>query len=141
MPGRSRQLSDRDFQQLANFRYALRRFLEFSENAAAAEGLTAQQHQALLAIRAYQPEPATVGWLASRLRIRHNTAVELAQRLEAAGLITREPSPEDRRAVQLLPTADGLARLEKLTQAHRAELRQLSPEILQALQGLEAEEG
>lgn len=142
MPPRSSsssgKLSDDDFVQLANFRYALRCFLEFSEAAAVQEGITPQQHQALLVIRAQSKAKATtVGHLAERLRIRHNTAVELAQRLEAAGMITRKPSPADRRVMLLALTRAGSGRLERLTRVHRAELKQLSPEIVEMLQSLE----
>ncbi len=44
-------LSKRDYEALAEFRYALRQFFAFSEEAAKSKKLTARQHQALLAIR------------------------------------------------------------------------------------------
>jgi len=138
MQGRSRKkLSDADFTQLADFRYALRCFLEFSESAAAKEGMTPQQHQALLVIRASEDSTATVGRLAERLRIRHNTAVELAQRLEVSGLIDRQVSDGDRRTVLLTLTREGSSRLEKLTHVHRAELLQLSPELIKLVRSLD----
>lgn len=130
MAAREKRLTETDYTRLADFRYNLRCFLEFSEIAAAKEGLTPQQHQALLVIRGSPAGTANVSRLAQRLRIRHNTAVELAKRLEAAGLIARNVSPTDRRAVMLTLTADGVSRLEVLTRAHRAELRQLRPVIV-----------
>ncbi len=133
----SSKLTDADYARLGDFRYALRRFFEFSEAAAASEKLTPQQHQALLVIRSSPAAVASVGRLAQRLRIRHNTAVELAQRLEAAGLITRQPSPNDGRSVLLRLSAAGEAKLEVLTHVHRAELQQLRPEIMALLQSLE----
>jgi DNA-binding MarR family transcriptional regulator len=136
----SQKLSDADYSRLGDFRYALRRFLEFSEAAAAREMLTPQKHQALLVIRSSPGSVASVGRLAERLRIRHNTAVELAQRLETAGLITRQPSPDDGRSVLLRLSAAGEAKLEVLTQVHRAELQQLRPEIMALLQSLETVE-
>ena len=42
-----------DYEALSQFRYLIRRFLEFSQDAAKAAGLTPRQHQALLAIRGY----------------------------------------------------------------------------------------
>ncbi|RYD65386.1 MAG: MarR family transcriptional regulator [Verrucomicrobiaceae bacterium] len=132
-----KQLSDADYTRLGDFRYALRCFLEFSELAAAKEGVTPQQHQALLVIRASPDAVASVGRLAERLRIRHNTAVELAQRLEIAGLITRQPSPDDGRSVLLRLSPEGEAKLEVLTHVHRAELKKLRPEITALLQSLE----
>lgn len=139
MSSRTKKLSDADYVRLADFRYALRRFLEFSEIAAAKEGLTPQQHQALLVIKASPSGAANIGRLAERLRIRHNTAVELAKRLEASGLIFREASTEDRRSVVLSLTADGAARLEVLTHVHRNELKQLSPDIAALLSNIGAE--
>ncbi len=130
MQAGKKNLTDADYTRLGDFRYALRRFLEFSETAAGKEGLTPQQHQALLVIRASPPGAANIARLAERLRIRHNTAVELAKRLEAGGLVTRQTSSEDRRAVVLGLTDEGASRLERLSHVHRNELRNLSPEIM-----------
>lgn len=137
MSSRVKKLSDADYARLADFRYALRCFLEFSEGAAAKEGLTPQQHQALLVIRGSPSAVASIGRLAERLRIRHNSAVELANRLESAGLIAREISTGDRRSVILSLTAEGESRLEILTRVHRNELRQLKPEIVGLFSGVE----
>lgn len=136
--GQMKRLSDTDYTALADFRHALRCFLEFSENAAAAEGLTPQQHQALLVIRATSGAVANVGWLAERLRIKHNTAVELTQRLETAGFVARQANPDDKRAVLLTLTDLGSSKLETLTHIHRRELGQLSPEILRLLHNLDS---
>lgn len=140
MSARTRKLTDADYARLADFRYALRCFLEFSESAATRARLTPQQHQALLVIRGSQGSVATVGQLAERLRVRHHTAVELSQRLEAAGLIRRQPSPDDGRAVCLSLTSDGSAKLEELTRVHREELHQLSPEIIALFKNLDGSE-
>ena len=136
MTEQSQSLTDADYARLANFRYAMRCFLEFSELAASKEGLTPQQHQALLVIRGSKGATATVGWLAQRLRVRHHTAVEQAQRLEAAGMISRETNPKDRRSVLLRLTTEGDAMLERLSLAHRAELCELSPQIMALLESL-----
>eukprot|EP00903_Cladosiphon_okamuranus_P003927 g3925.t1 len=69
MSAGNNELTDGDYRKLADFRYELRRFLDFSANAAICEGLTPQQHQALLAIRGNMAPPASVGYLAKRLRI------------------------------------------------------------------------
>ncbi|MFT4175626.1 MAG: MarR family transcriptional regulator [Luteolibacter sp.] len=136
MSSRPKRLTDEDFLRLANFRYALRCFLEFSERAAAGERLTPQQHQALLVIRASPHGIANIARLAERLRVRHNTAVELAQRLEGSGLISRETDPADRRAILLKLTDEGDGKLERLSLAHRHELTQLSPEMLRLFENL-----
>src|SRR5487761_1614906 len=77
-----------DYQALADFRYGIRRFLNFSEQAARAAGIEPQQHQALLAIKGLPAaRNATIGALAERLQIQHHSAVELADRLEARALL------------------------------------------------------
>lgn len=127
------RLTDADFQRLADFRHALRRFLHFSEQAASAEGLTPQQYQAMLAIRGSSVGLPNVLTLADRLCLKHNTVVELIQRLEKSGLIHKHPSPDDGRSVVLGLTAEGLARLDRLALNHTAELKLIGPEILKRL--------
>ena len=87
----SRPLTAADYERLAEFRYALRRFLVFSEEAAKGSGLTAQQHQALLAIKGFGRSPITTGELAKRLAIRHHSAVGLIDRLVAKSLPSAAP--------------------------------------------------
>lgn len=130
MAGERMELTDADYVKLADFRYALRRFLEFSQNAAAGQGLTPQQHQALLVIRASPGRIASIGRLAERLRLKHNSAVELAQRLEAGGLVRRHTNDEDRRSMMLNLTPYGVEKLEILTRIHRRELGHISPEMI-----------
>ena len=91
--------TDRDYAALLRFRHALRRFLAFSEQAAAAEGLTTQQHQLLLAVRGHDDEAPTTSALAELLVLKNNSAVELIDRAVAAGLVERRPDPEDRKSV------------------------------------------
>ena len=127
-------LSLREYQSLAEFRHQLRRFLHFSEMQARGHGLEPQQHQALLALKGFtggtQP---TVGALASRLALRHHTAVELTNRLESGGLVKRRPDPEDGRQILVQVTAKGAAKLRSLSLAHRNELRVRGPELTRAL--------
>src|SRR5262245_44158964 len=95
-----RRVTKAEYEMLAAFRYALRQFLHFSETAAAAQGLTPQQHQALLAIMGFPGRTqVTIGELADRLRIRHHSAVGLVDRLQALGLVQRESARTDRRQV------------------------------------------
>jgi DNA-binding MarR family transcriptional regulator len=120
-------LSSHDFQALAAFRAALRRFVRFSEDAARDAGLTPQQHQLLVAIRGHVgPEPPTVGELAEVLQIKHHSAVGLVDRVEQRGLARREPSTVDNRRVHVVITAAGEDVLRSLTTAHREEHRQLA---------------
>ena len=93
-----------DYATLARFRYELRTFEAFSEAAAAKSGLTARQHQALLAIRGFSShEPVSVGDLARYLLIRHHTAVELVDRMAKLGIVSRSIDPADGRRVLAWP--------------------------------------
>ena len=128
---RSRKpLTKAEYEALSSFRYELRRFLKFSEEAAESLGLTPNQHQALLAIKGFPGrDQVTNGELAERLQIKHHSAVGLANRLEAQGLIARKPGDSDKREVWLRLTRRGAALLEKLTAAHQEELDHLVPEL------------
>jgi DNA-binding MarR family transcriptional regulator len=130
-------LSDEDYKTLAAFRYTLRQFSNFSENAARTAGLTLQQHQALLAIRAAEDQTMSVGDLAAFLFIQPHSASELVNRLEAVGLVSRMPHPEDRRATTLRLTAAAAEALVALSLAHREELRRLRPMLTQLLEQLD----
>jgi DNA-binding MarR family transcriptional regulator len=129
------ELSRHDYERLADFRYLLRRFLVFSQLAAESAGLTAQQHQALLAIKGRAgPSPMTVSSLAERLAIRHHSAVGLIDRLEAKGLVRRTASIADRRQVRIALTAEAERLLRDLSVAHRDELKSVAP-LLRGLLG------
>src|SRR5215831_21049454 len=94
------RLTQSDYQALAEFRYQIRRFQRFSEAAARNAGIEPQHHQIMLAIRGKPArEEASIGYLAERLQIQHHSAVELVDRLENNGLITRFRGSEDRRQV------------------------------------------
>jgi DNA-binding MarR family transcriptional regulator len=124
----SADLRPADYERLAEFRYLLRRFLVFSEDAAEQAGLTAQQHQALLAIKGHRgPEPLSTGALAERLAIRPHSAVGLIDRLAAKGLVRRKAASSDRRRVLVELTSEAEALLQGLSLAHRDELRRLAP--------------
>ncbi|HXR87977.1 MAG TPA: MarR family transcriptional regulator [Stellaceae bacterium] len=126
-PGR-RALSVTNYGRLAEFRYVLRHFLIFSEGAAIAAGLSAQQHQALLAIKGTRPAtPVTAGLLAERLGIRHHSAVGLLDRLADKNLIRRQRNIEDRRQVLVLLTPKAERLLARLSAAHQRELRRVAP--------------
>ncbi len=119
----------RDYQALAAFRQALRRFLRFSEAAAEAEGLTPRQHQALLAIRGSAGARLAIGDLAEQLQVRHHSAVGLVDRLVALRLVVRGRATGDRRRVMVALSQAGARRLERLARAHRAELRGMLPRL------------
>ena len=117
-------LPNADYSRLASFRYALRRFLHFSEAEAARAGLSGQQYQALLALRATpEGERMTISDLARQLLVRHHSAVGLVDRLVEQGLMRRKTIVEDRRKVELRLTTKGRLVLAMLAAVHRAELR------------------
>jgi DNA-binding MarR family transcriptional regulator len=119
---------------LAEFRHRLRLFLQFSENAAQKLGLQPQQHQLLLQIAgAPDGTDTTVGYAAERLGLRHNTAVELSNRCEEAGLIQRQPAEDDRRCVLLKLTPKGKQLLNSLSIDHARELYELAPQLIRTL--------
>ena len=133
-------LDDAHYAALAGFRRALRQVMADSEQICAVSGLTTQRFQALLAIRTAQGETMSIGALAEELLLKHHSAVELAGRLEQAGLVHRRADPEDKRRVLLTLTDSGRACLSELTRAHGLSLgrsRNLIVRNLKALPGAE----
>ncbi len=127
-------MSREQYAALADFRFRLRRFLAFSEAAAARAGLPPQQHQALLTLAGHAGRaPATVGLLAEQLLIAPHSAAELVARMVEAGLLSKTRAVEDRRrsALALTPRAEAL--LRTLTATHLEELRGLAPALADAL--------
>lgn len=130
----SPKLKNSDYETLAQFRYLMRKFASFSEEAAREAGLTTQQHQSLLAIRGFPGrERITVGELAERLNVRHHSAVGLVDRLAGRSLVYRRRDPTDGRRVLLELGPKGRMLLAGLSQAHRDELRRLAPTLKRLL--------
>lgn len=132
---RSKQLSQADYEALANLRFALRQFTAFSSSEAQAAGLPPQQHQALLVIKGH-PEnlQVTIGTLAERLLIAPQTATELANRMVEAGLVDRIADPNDRRRQGLVLTEKAEASMQSLSAAHLRKVRQMAPALIEILQ-------
>jgi len=122
------KLATGDYGRLAGFRFALRKFLRFSEDAAAGVGLTGQHYQAMLVVRACPEERRlAIADLAQQLLIKHNSAVELVDRLTEENLLQRKASSADRRKVELTLTARGRRVLAKLAAIHSRELQRIGP--------------
>jgi DNA-binding MarR family transcriptional regulator len=133
-------LSGSDYEALANLRYTLRRFMDFSTSAAQEEGLPSQQHQALLAIKGHlAAEAMTIGMLANRLLIAPHTATELVGRLSTAGLVQRHADLEDKRRQTLTLTEKADEVLLRLSAVHLKEIREMAPELIVILQRLQKE--
>jgi DNA-binding MarR family transcriptional regulator len=129
-----KKLTLSDYQALAEFRYQIRRFLHFSEQVVKQAGLERGQYQLMLAI---QGMPAGVRprirELANRMQIRHHSAVELVNRLEAGGFVHRARAQDDRREVLLALTPKGEKVLGELALHHHKELRSSGPDLVTAL--------
>jgi DNA-binding MarR family transcriptional regulator len=132
--GGMKKLNLSDYQALAEFRHQIRRFLHFSEQVVKSAGLERGQYQLMLAIKGM---PAGVRprirELATRMQIRHHSAVELVNRLEAGGFVHRTRAEDDRREVLLALTPKGEKVLGELALHHHDELRSAGPELVTAL--------
>lgn len=135
------KVSTTNYRQLAAFRYEMRKFLSFSEQAARDAGIEPQQHQLLLALRGLpQGARPTIGVVAERLCVQHHTAVGLVDKLEARSFVARERGPDDRREVLLRLTPDGDALLQRLSTLHRQQLLVVGPAMVAALSAIVADE-
>jgi DNA-binding MarR family transcriptional regulator len=131
------RLTDADYEDLLALRTGLRKFLRWSEQQAEAAGLTPAQHQLLLAVRGHpDPRGPTIGEVADYLLLRHHSAVGLADRADAAGLVHRVRDSDDHRVVRLQLTAAGIKRLEALSELHVEELQRLGLKLPGAWRGL-----
>lgn len=127
-------ISKTEYESIAAFRYAIRRFLRFSEQAARREGITPQQHQLLLAIKGFPGRDyASVTELADRLQMRQHSMVGLIDRTEAQNLVRREHGTSDRRQVFIYLTPDGDEKLRNLSMQHRRELRTMREAVMAVL--------
>lgn len=123
-------LADEAYSRLLALRTGLRQFERWSEEQARAVGLTAMQHQLLLAVRGHpDPRGPTIGEVAEYLLLRHHSAVGLVDRADAAGLVVRVRDPQDRRVARLRLTGTGAARLELLSGLHVEEIERLATRL------------
>lgn len=119
-------LSKAEFESLAAFRYAIRRYLRFSEETVRGHGVTPRQYQLLLALKGYpQRDWARMHELAESLQLRHHSVVELVNRAQAQGLVHRTADPDDARAVRVVLTQHGEELLVQLSALHRDELSRM----------------
>jgi len=129
-----RKFPKQSYEALADFRYALRSFFAFSEQAAGAAGLSPQQYQALLAIKgARDRSELGIREIADRLMVRHHTAVELVDRLAKNGFVTRTKDESDARRVLVRLTAKAERTMDGLAAAHLRELKGIRPVLEQLL--------
>ena len=122
-----------ELEKLSAFRHALRLFLRFSEDACRDEGVSMLQYQLLLHTQGMPGRDwASIGELAERLQAKSHGVVALVDRCESAGLVRRRTNDDDRRLVEVHPTAEGRRVLDVLARAHRGELGHLAEVVDQA---------
>jgi DNA-binding MarR family transcriptional regulator len=129
------------YQDLADFRLHLRRFLAFSEASARTAGVTSQHYQAMLVIAGRGPDGLAVKDLAAELMLAPNGAVQLVDRMVRQDLLRREPSPTDGRSVLLALTAKGTRTFRRLAANHVAELMTHRAHLAASLDHLEQLQG
>lgn len=129
-----KKLTLADYQALAEFRYQIRKFLHFSEQAVQGAGLERGQYQLMLTIKGMPHDlRPRIRDVANRMHIQHHSAVELINRLEGGGYVRRERAEDDRREVLLALTPKGEKVLEELAVHHHEELRSAAPGLVAAL--------
>lgn len=129
-------LNPEQFSGLAGFRLALRRFVAASEAINREAGISQQQYQAMLAIKAKASAAMPMWELAEQLLLTHHAAVQLIDRLSHAGLAMRSPSEEDRRSVLLSLTPAGESLVNVLAAKHLAEMQHQEPLLSRSLRRL-----
>ena len=130
-------LDDEDYRTLAAVRAAIRGFAHFTEKVVQAAGLTAQQHQVLVALRAADKGELSIGELAESLLLQPHSVSGLADRLQALGLVERIRQAEDRRVVTLRLTVKARQLMASLSRTHRDELRRIRPLLISLLSQLD----
>jgi DNA-binding MarR family transcriptional regulator len=132
-----RPLNAAEYSALAEFRYQLRRFLRNMEEHARKIGHHPQQYQLLLAIKGLpRGQAPTVGALAERMQLNHNSTVELIDRCEKKNLVRRVKAGADRRMVTLAITSDGEQVLRQQASAARQELQTVGPILAESIRQL-----
>ena len=120
---------------LADFRYEMRRFYQFSEKAARSAGVQPRQYQLLLQVAAAAEDSnVTIAYVAERLGLKHNSTVELVDRSENEGLVARFQDAADRRRTILRVTRKGQQLMSKLAGQHARELNEAAPRLIEALE-------
>lgn len=127
-------ISVEQFRKLAEFRFQLRKFLQFSHAIAEHCGLRHQQYQLLQCVYGMPCElDPTIANVAARMLLKHNSAVELVDRTIEQGLLRRSPDPTDHRRILLRVTQQGERLLASLAGYHMQELDQAGPELIRSL--------
>jgi DNA-binding MarR family transcriptional regulator len=133
----AKEITTAEYRALAELRYRIRKFVREGDAVARSAGLEPQQYLILLAIRGMpEGEEPTIRSLAERLALKHQSTVELIDRLESHGYVRRIRSRDDRRRVfvSLLPRGEQL--LEEVAQQRISELRASGAAFVNAISAL-----
>jgi DNA-binding MarR family transcriptional regulator len=131
------EITTSEYRALAELRYQIRHFLHQGDAVARSVGLEPQQYLLLLAIRGLpEGEEATIQTLADRIALKHHSAVELVDRLEAHGYVRRTRGREDRRRVLVSVLPRGERMLEQVARHRITELRSHGHELVKAIEQL-----
>lgn len=130
-------LEDTDYRALAAVRAELRGFAHFTEKVVRSVGLTPQQHQVLVALRAAEFGELSIGELADILLLKPHSVSGLADRLEALGLVERVMRETDKRSRGLRLTAKARRLMSSLSRTHKDELRRIRPLLISLLSQLD----
>jgi DNA-binding MarR family transcriptional regulator len=130
----SPEISETEYRVLSEFRYQLSAFLRRRRDAAQAAGLEPQQYELLLAIKGLAPDKQpTIKQIAEQLKLQHHSAVELVNRMAKRGLVCRNPSSHDRRAVLLSLTRPAEKVLQEIARYSLSQLQLEAPQLLKTL--------
>ena len=104
------------------------------------EGLSLSQYNILRILRGARPEAVRITEIGERMIYRDPDVTRLVDRLGRQGLTRRKPDPDDRRAIQVEITPDGLALLARLDEQvdryTKAVMAGLTAQELRSLDGL-----
>jgi DNA-binding MarR family transcriptional regulator len=98
---------------------AHRRLLDrLEDDLRAGHGLSISEYEVLMLLGQAAGGRCRMGELAGHLLVSPGGVTRLADRLEGAGLLRREPCPTDRRSIELVLTAEGRRRLRAAARDH-----------------------
>jgi DNA-binding MarR family transcriptional regulator len=127
MSHKTNSIEKHRYEVLSTFRYKLRCFLRFSEDAAREEDITALQYQLLLHTQGIPGRQwASISEIAELLQTQVHGVVALVTRCEEAGLVQRRASELDRRQVEVHLLPAGRRKLARLAAQHASHLSALA---------------
>jgi DNA-binding MarR family transcriptional regulator len=131
------KVATEDYRALAALRYRIRLFLSEGDEAARRGGLEPQQYQLLLALRGLPEDAeATIYTLADRLSLKHNSTVELIDRMEKRKFVHRTRSRDDARCVLVSLLPRGEEAVQEVARQRITELRAGGTALVDALEML-----